>query len=131
MSATSFNADHGSVKSNSPGQSHIVSQHRATPHPQQQTGPGRSHQILRYLNGTCSESGRPVTETLQDPSHVPGARCRINLDNPMYNALSHDKKSAPPQKSLLAEIGAQFLNYHQGSVRPANLDLVDAASTSS
>ncbi|RSM14078.1 hypothetical protein CEP52_001518 [Fusarium oligoseptatum] len=125
MSATSFNADHGSVESNSPGQSHIVSQQRAT------TGPGKSHQILRYLNDTCSESGRPVTETLQDPSHVPGARCRINLDNPMYNALSHDKKSAPPQKSLLAEIGAQFSNYHQGSVRPANSDLVDATFTSS
>ncbi|RSL60867.1 hypothetical protein CEP54_006526 [Fusarium duplospermum] len=130
MSTTSVKADHGSIesKTNGPGQSHMVSRqyaHTEASHPQQT---GRSHQMLRYLNDT---SGRPVTETLQDPSHVPGARDLINLDNPLYSALSHDKKSAPPHKSLLAAIGAQFSNYHQGSVRPANLDLVDAASTSS
>ncbi|RSM04205.1 hypothetical protein CDV31_010133 [Fusarium ambrosium] len=119
MYATSFNADHGSVESNSPAQAHSISQQRAT------TGPGRSHQMLRYLNDT---TGRPVTETLQDPSHVPGARDLTSLDSPPYSALSQDKKSAPPQKSLLAAMGAQFSDYPQDTVRPAKLDSVDTAS---
>lgn len=89
--------------------------------------------MLRYLiNDTSTCSGRPVTETLQDPSHVPGARDRIDLDNPLYRALSHDnyRESTPPySNSLLAKIGAQFSNYQPGTARPAKLDLADVAST--
>lgn len=86
--------------------------------------------MLLYLD-TCGGSGRPVSETLQDPSHVPGARCRINLDNPLYYALSHDSESAPPHESLLAEVGAQFSDHKQGTVRPAELDLADVTLTAS
>ncbi|KAJ3470527.1 hypothetical protein MRS44_000626 [Fusarium solani] len=132
MSTTSFKADHGSVESNGLGQSHSVSRQYAkiapveAPHPQQEMG--RSHQMLRYLNDTCSESGRPVTETLQDPSHVPGARCQISVDYPLCCVLPHGNKSAPPHKTLLVGIGAQFSDHQQGTVRPAQLDPVDVAS---
>ncbi|KAM6537136.1 hypothetical protein FALCPG4_003082 [Fusarium falciforme] len=131
MSTTSFKADHGSVESNGPGQSRSFPRECAKilEAPQQETG--RSHQMLRYLNDTCSASGRPVSETLQDPSHVPGVRCRISLDNPLYCTLSHDTKTAPPHESLLAEVGAQFSDHKQGTVRPAKLVLVDVTSTAS
>ncbi|KAL2674988.1 hypothetical protein Neosp_011168 [[Neocosmospora] mangrovei] len=124
MSATSSKADHGSVESKGMGQSLIISRQYAN-----QTDPGRSHQMLRYLNDpTC----RPVTETLQDPSHVPGARYQINLDNLLYCSLSHDSKTAPPpHESFLTEVGAQFSDHKQGTVRPAELDLVDVTPKAS
>ncbi|KAM0420557.1 hypothetical protein ACHAPT_011726 [Fusarium lateritium] len=81
--------------------------------------------MLRYLNDdTC----RPVTEMLQDPSRVPGARDRINLDNPLYSAPSHCSKSAPAHKNVLAEIGALFSEESEGAGRPAKLDPVDIAA---
>ncbi|KAJ4169477.1 hypothetical protein NW754_016505 [Fusarium falciforme] len=128
MSTISFKAHHGSVEPNGPGQSRSFPRERAKilEAPQQETG--RLHLMLRYLNDTCSGSGRPVSETLQDPSHVPGARCRISLDDPLYSALSHDPKTAPPHESLLAEVGAQFSGRQQGTVRPAKLDSVGIAS---